>query len=593
MRRSGCKLERCNESMAYKNLHPGQFSLNGKTLLLVFLLVCFGLNLSAAQERDKIEYSSERNQKKEKYPDALIFSKVDEQVQFSHEGIRVWCDNAIFYDEDNFFRAFGHVKMKQGDSITLNSDYAEYDGETKFAFASNNVRLKTDKIKLTTDTLFFNRVKQEGFYRSGGTVRDTASTITSEIGRYFLDEERLSFRKDVVVNNPDYTIHSDHLDYFTESGNAYLYGPSTINGDKSKIYCERGFYDTKRDKGYFVKNSKVFYKNRILEGDSIYFDRDEAFASATNFIKVTDTINDSVLRGHYAEVFRDKDSLFITKRALASMKQKKDSIHIHADTLKITGQPEQRNISGYYDVRMYKSNMSGRCDSIFLSEKTGVTDMMGSPVLWSEDSQMTGDTIRIINKPETENLDSLSVFYNAFLVQEDSLENFNQVKGKLMYGLFKDNKLDYIKFIKNTETIQYTFNDDGEYAINKAISSSIGIGFDDGEVRYIQYNTDAQNKMRPPENFPENARKLRGFHWRGDEQLMKKSDLFKGEPPLDLPKIKGIPLPDEEGGFFQRQEKAPELLDENSRLDQAVLKDREEEASEETKEESKGHTDER
>ena len=548
--------------------------LNKKSLIFTLLLVCFGTNSSLAQERDKIEYTSERTQKTEEYPGAFIFSKIEKQVRFTHEGIKVWCDNAIFYDDENFFRAFGNVKMKQGDSITMTSDYAEYDGQTKFAFASNNVQLTTDKIELTTDTLFFNRVKQEGFYRSGGTVRDTASTITSKTGRYFMEEGRFSFLQNVVVNNPDYVINSEHLDYLTESGNAYLYGPSTIDGEKSKIYCERGFYDTKKDKGYFVKNSKVYYQNRILEGDSIYFDREKAFASATNFIKVTDTINESVLRGHYAEVYRDKDSLFITKRALASMKQDKDSIHVHADTLKITGKPEQREVTGFYDVRMYKGEMSGRCDSIFINEKTGVTDMMGKPVMWSGLSQMTGDTIRLINYPETDGLDSLSVFYNAFMVQKDTLERFNQVKGKLMYGIFEDNDLSFVKFIKNTETIQYTTNEKGQYAINKAISSSIGISFEDGEVRYVQYNIDAHNTMSPRENFPENARKLRGFNWRGDERLLKKSDLFKGEPPLDLPKINGIPLPDEESGFFKRKKSEKTLLNDKSRLKEGILKDR-------------------
>jgi hypothetical protein len=143
-----------------------------------------------------------------------------------------------------------------------------------------------------------------------------------------------------------------------------------------------------------------------------------------------------------------------------------------------------------------------------------------------------------------------------------------------MYGIFEDNDLSFVKFIKNTETIQYTTNEKGQYAINKAISSSIGISFEDGEVRYVQYNIDAHNTMSPPENFPENARKLRGFNWRGDERLLKKSDLFKGEPPLDLPKINGIPLPDEESGFFKRKKSEKTLLNDKSRLKEGILKDR-------------------
>ncbi len=104
-----------------------------------------------------------------------------------------------------------------------------------------------------------------------------------------------------------------------------MYGPTTIDSKESKIYCENGFYDTKNDTGYFVKKSRIDYDNRIFEGDSMYFDRNRSFASATNNIKVTDTINKSIIKGHYAEVFREKDSVFITKRALAISVQENDS----------------------------------------------------------------------------------------------------------------------------------------------------------------------------------------------------------------------------------------------------------------------------
>ena len=102
------------------------------------------------------------------------------------------------------------------------------------------------------------------------------------------------------------------------------------------IYCERGFYDTNQDLGYFVKKSKINYENRIVEGDSLFFDRSKTLASATNNIKVTDTINKSIIKGHYAEVFKDKDSVFITK-SLSHNCPRNDSLYIHSDTLMVTG----------------------------------------------------------------------------------------------------------------------------------------------------------------------------------------------------------------------------------------------------------------
>jgi len=161
--------------------------------------------------------------------------------------------------------------MKQGDTVNMTSKYAEYNGSTQFAFASDDVVLTTPSNTLTTDSLFFNRLKQEAFYRSHGVVKDSASTITSLIGRYFMNQEKLSFREDVKVRNPEYDIDSDYLDFYSEKGHAYLYGPSTIQAKRVPYSAREDFYDTRKDNGFFVKNSKIDYENRLLEGDSILF----------------------------------------------------------------------------------------------------------------------------------------------------------------------------------------------------------------------------------------------------------------------------------------------------------------------------------
>lgn len=543
-------------------------------LLYIFPILFFCFDF-AGFSQSKIDYKSDRSIKnEEKYPGAFIMSKVTNQVYFFHEGIEVWCDLAIFYKQENFFKAFGNVRMMQGDTITMNSEYAEYNGNTKFAFASTNVRLQTPRNTLTTDTLFFNRKKQQAYYRSGGTLRDSATTITSNIGRYYMEAEKYSFVSEVHVTNPEYQIETHQLDFYNQTGHAYLYGPSTITSETNKIYCERGFYDTRGDVGYFVKNSTIYYKNRKLEGDSIFFDRDSGFASATNNIRVTDTANQTIIKGHYAEVFKKKDSVFITKRALISTLQGKDSLHIHSDTLMVTGKPENRIVRGFYDVRMYSKTMSGKCDSIYINEKTGLTKMLENPVLWSETGQMTGDTIHLLSNVETDKLDSLRVFENAFIVQKDSIKGFNQVKGKRMYGLFNDeNELYELNLIQNTETIYYMRNDEGELiGIDKTLSSSIKMLLENREIQDIYYYNNADGTLYPEGELPENAQKLKGFNWRGDERLKSKAELFINDPPLDLPKIQGIPLPEAKPDFFdERTEKDSLLLNEKSRLSPEIL----------------------
>lgn len=543
-----------------------------KSFQVIIILILLGFYAApdaySQRKRIQIEYSGFLDKDEEKYPGATVLIRDEsQQIHIIHEGINMWADKAIHYGKEDFIEAFGNVKMMQGDTINMNSKYAEYSGRTKLAFASGDVVLKEPNSTLTTDTLYFDRVKQQAFYQSRGkVVRDTSGTITSQIGRYYMDNKKYQFVEDVVLVNPDYTIESDQLDFYSTSGHAYLYGPTTITGETSTIYCERGFYDTNNDTGYFLKNSKIDYENRVFEGDSMYFDRNRSFASATNNIMVTDTINKSIVKGHYAEVFREKDSVFITKRALAISEQNKDSLYVHADTLMVTGKEDHRITRGYYNVRMFKSDMSGKADSIHADHKTGLTRLINlsrfnegdafsvsrKPILWNLGNQMTGDTIHMISNTETEKLDSLIVFNNAFLISRDTLDQgYNQISGQKLIGLFEDNELYNVDIIKNAEIIYFSRNNQNELiGIDKSKSGSLNIKIEDQVITEIRKLRQTDGTIFPLSQFPKNTRLLRGFDWREDERPLNVKDLFKDDPPLELPIIKGLeaPIPDE--GFF-------------------------------------------
>lgn len=557
---------------------------------VVALLFFVGINLSA-QEKQKVDIQSGYLEIRPEFPDAAIYTKDETgQVYIVHEGVEMWCDQAFVYLKSNFVKAYGTVRITQGDTVSMNSNYAEYNGNTQFAFASGNVILTEPKTTLQTDTLYFDRIKQQAYYRTGGTVRDTASVLTSKSGRYFAESKKYQFLSNVKLVNPKYTVHSNQLDFFSETGDAFLYGPSTIVSETSTVYCERGYYDTRGDTGYFVKNSKVDYENRTLYGDSIYFDRNRSFASASNNIRVIDTINKSVIRGHYAEVFREKDSVFITKRALAITVKDNDSIYVHADTLQVTGKPDHRIIKGFYRARMFKPGKnddaptSGKCDSIYVNEKRGITKLLRNPVLWSGENQMMGDTIHILSDTLTDKLDTLKVFNNAFLVQKDSM-GYNQVKGERLIGLFTNNELDTVNINKNAQVIYYSRDDNDELVgINHTLSSSIQMYLEEQQITGIRFINKVPGKVYPPSKLPQNARLLPGFQWRGDERLFSVEDLFKGKPAPILPKITGIPLPRDEGDFFEDIPLDKIQLPSESKLSPKDLQNRPEDPKPETQE---------
>lgn len=500
--------------------------------------------LGFSQEKKKIRVTAPYYDKNEaEYPGATILTRNSKkQIYIEHDGIEMWCDKAFHYAKEDSIAAFGKVIIKQGDTIKLTSKVANYSGKTQLAFTAGDVLLTEPKSTLRTDTLYFDKLKQQAYYKTGGVVNHEENIINSSIGRYFMDSQKYQFIGDVDIKNPEYTLNSSQLDFYSNSGIAYMYGKSVIKHQGTTIHCERGYYDTNADLGYFVKNSKIYYNNRIFEGDSMYFNQKKHFASATNNIKVTDTVNHSIITGHYAEVFKEKDSVFITKRALVKSLQQNDSIYIHADTIMVTGKPENRIIRGYKNAMLYKLDMNGKCDSIYINQKTGITKLIRKPVLWSGDSQMIGDTIKLLNNIKTNKLDSLKVFYNAFLINKDSISGFNQAKGKELIGLFNnENRLYNVDINKNAVHIQYSRDEDQKLiGISKTLCSNINIGFTDNQIEEVTYIGSPEGELTPDSMFPENARKLRDFNWRGDERILSVADLFKDAPPLILPKIKGL-----------------------------------------------------
>ena len=496
------------------------------------LLFCFFLALQSvfAQQAKpiKVEYSDFANVDQTEVPDAIL---VYGNVRVSHDGAILFCNKAYVFQKENYIKAFGDVRIVQGDTITMTSTYAEYNGENKLAMASGNVIMQSPSSTLISEQMYFDRASQQAFYRTGGRITDKENVLTSQSGTYIVNSSMYQFRNAVTITNPKTVIKTNHLDYYENSGHSYLFGPSTITSKENFIYTEKGFYDTKKNLAHFVKNSYIKYNNRLIEGDSLYYDKNREFASATRNVKVTDSINNSIVKGHYGEVYKLKDSLMMTKRAVAMTLVEKDTLYIHGKRLIVTGKPEDRVVRAYNNVRFFKIDMSGKCDSLHSSERTGITKLIKNPVMWNFDNQMTGDLMHLISNKETEKLDSLIVFNNTFIASKDTIgTGYNQVKGQNLFGKFRDNKLYEVDVVKNTEVIYYMRNDEQELiGINKNVSSSINMKLDGNKVDTITFFKQVDGDIYPEADLPENARKLRGFIWRGDERIQSKEDIFPPE----------------------------------------------------------------
>jgi len=493
-----------------------------------FLLLLSQVVLAQAPKKIIVENSDFADVNQVEIPDALLLIG---NVRINHDGIVMTCNKAYYFQKENYIKAFGNVQMVQGDTLFLNSKYAEYNGNLKKAYASGDAVMSSPDATLETEIINFDRNTQEVFYDTPGTIVNKDNILKSNAGRYYANEKKFKFLTAVTITNPTYVIKSNHLDYYSNSGHSYLFGPSTITSKTNYIYTEKGFYDTKKNLADFLTKSFIKYDDRVIRGDSLYYDRNKEFASATRNVKITDSVNRGIIKGHYAELYKKLDSVFVTKRALAVNFVENDSVYIHGKKLMVTGKEGERIIRAFNNVRFFKKDMSGKCDSIHSSSKISLTKMIGNPILWNGKSQITGDLMHLIVNNTTQKLDSLKVLNNTFIASQDTIgTGYNQVKGQNLYGKFEDGKLRDVDIIKNAEVIYYMRNDAQELiGINKNVSSKINLLLDKNEIETITFFQQVDGDIYPESELPENARKLRGLLWRGEEQIKSKDDIFPPE----------------------------------------------------------------
>ncbi len=169
-------------------------------------------------------------------------------------------DSAYFYVADNAFDAFSNVHITQGDTLNIYSDKLNYNGNTKIAILTDNVKLIDRDATLTTNYLTYNTATRIGTYTGGGKLVNKNNTLTSKNGYYFAFSRDSYFRYNVVLVTPDALIKTDTLRYNTGSRIAYFYGPTNIYDTKDKkdtLYTENGLYNTQTEQAFFGKKTFI------------------------------------------------------------------------------------------------------------------------------------------------------------------------------------------------------------------------------------------------------------------------------------------------------------------------------------------------
>jgi lipopolysaccharide export system protein LptA len=619
------------------------------------------------------------------------------------------CDSAVFYESRNVFEAYNNVHINQADTVNIYSDRLTYDGNSKMAHLSSNVRLLDRESVLTTNVLDYNMATKVGTYVEGGKIVSKDVTLTSTNGYYFSNSRDAYFRYNVVVVTPEVTIKSDTLRYNTFTNWTYFYGPTNIKGKDDNLYTENGAYNTKSEYAYFGKKNLYTQGSKSMKGDSLYYDGIAGYGKAVRNIVFIDTSDKTVLHGQLGYYYKKDERTVVTKNAYIGMgtkdsikvkdvmrpdtlwlgsdtletqmvlrqtltliprtvikkdnevgsedvdstqtaeprlkvnqlpksagtpkvdkpvdnrsarKKKKDlqkqealkpdSIPQGLDSLKtagggrtdsllvkqkvpdslakpikgkvdssvaigkpkpgkldsaktaaatkaaglkkapagrvdsaaLAGRPGKvdstklkpakilnpldtvraRIIKAYHNVRVYKSNLQAKSDSLFYTSADSTLRWYNNPIMWGEGSQQTGDTIYLQIK--NSKLSAVEVLQTAFSVnvEKDSL-HFNQIKGKKMTGFFKDGKVNSMYVDGNAESVYFTKDEKGAYKeMNQTVSSRLKITFKDDAIADLVTIRDAESAITPIGKLKEDVL-LTGFIWKPELRPTSKRDV--------------------------------------------------------------------
>ncbi|MBQ3364633.1 MAG: hypothetical protein IJG42_11870 [Muribaculaceae bacterium] len=439
-------------------------------------------------------------------------------VRFRRGDMYMFCDSAYFYAETSSLDAFGHVRMTQGDTLWVYSDVLHYYGNQGVAELRHNVRLENRSTTLLTDALDYEINSNVGYYFDGGTIVDNRNNteLSSQYGRYELDTKQAEFSRDVHLVNDRYEMFTELLDYNTQSHIAHITSETLIVSDSNTINTTNGWYNTSADDATLYERALIKAKDgKTLQGDTVYYNRSHNYGEARGNVVITDPSNKVILDGDYGYHDDNAHYSYVTRRARAREFSQKDTIYLHADTLctlinhvvNDSVNDSVRVLRAFNQVRFYRSDVQGICDSLQLSEADTIINMYRHAVVWNQERQIFGDEINIHLNDSAADWATLPT--GGFMAEHLGEIYYDQLSGKKMKAWFEEKELRRLDVDGNVQVIMFPQEKDSTY--NKMVNA---------ESSYMRLNLKPKQEVDRITMWPEVSGKVTPLY------LARKADMY-------------------------------------------------------------------
>lgn len=474
-----------------------------------------------------------------KHADNLRFNENEMQsaqrlsgnVVLMHKGMTMFCDSAMLYEQSQTFNAFGHVKIVQGDTLTLTGDRLHYDGETLIAEMRFNVIMTHRNQKLYTDSLYYDRLYNMGYYEEGGKLIDGKNQLTSDWGEYHTDTRQATFNYNVELINDRFKLITDTLHYDTQTKWAEVVGASNIYSNADTLYTEHGFYNSDNEQVKLYKRSKAYGRNRIMEGDTVYYDKKTGVMEAFQNVSCLDEKNKNLLTGDYAWYNELTGEAIATKNALArDFSQGKDTLYFHADTLhmysyNLETDSAYRVLHAYFHARAYREDVQAVADSMMFHSAQKKITLFRDPIAWSDQRQIVGEEINVYLNDST--IDSVYVDRQALMIEKLDSTHFNQVGAQQMRTYFVKGEVSENRAVGNVMVVNYPLEKDSTIIYQNYVETAEARMFmKDRKLKKI-WAPASHGFFYPIGMAPAERTRLEGFAWFDYIRPISPDDVFK------------------------------------------------------------------
>jgi len=480
------------------------------------------------------------------------------RVVFMRDSTYMYCELAIQNPANKNVQAFGDIVIREKEGALLTGDTLYYNNDKNLAEMRGNVVLIDSTTTLYTNELFYDLTTRNAYYVNGGKVIENGSILTSEKGNYFSTSQALTFKGDVVLRDTvkQQNLYTDTLTYFTPTKDAFFHTATTIETEDGILEAERGSYNTTTGVTNFEGQAQMDSEDYTLIGEKMFSDRERdvnivkgnvyLLSKQENAVVLGDEL---IYRENYgnSKVFAKEDKYAIMKRPFGSS----DSLFVAADTLLTINDTinNVRRLHAYYDVKIYSNQLLGKCDSLVYDYNDSTITLFSDPILWNKEQQIKADLIKAFIS--NNQIDSLYLNDNSFLIQEDTLGNYNQIKGKNMKAFFKDKDIKQLDVDGNCQTIYYALEADTlTMGMNKVDCSKMVMYFaDSSKLEKMSFKKTVDAKFIPPHEVEEPETRLKGFRLRFDEKpekmlfTLRKKISIESEPAnndVEKPLQKGV-----------------------------------------------------